>query len=52
MKKGEDMTIIITIVLIVFMFDFTKLRQQNETMIEQNERIISLLEEQSKRGSE
>lgn len=46
------MTIIIAIILLVFMFDFTKLRQQNEKMIEQNDRMISLLEEQLKRGSE
>lgn len=46
------MTIIITIVLLVFMFDFTKLRQQNEQMIEQNEKMISLLEELTKSGKE
>lgn len=46
------MTIIITIMLFAFMFDFTKLRQQNEKMIEQNDRIISLLEEQVNRGKE
>jgi uncharacterized membrane protein len=39
------MAIIITIILLVFMFDFTKLRQQNDKMIEQNEKMISLLEE-------
>lgn len=44
------MLIIITIVLLVFMFDFTKLRQQNEQMIEQNEKMITLLEELVKRG--
>ncbi|WP_275950921.1 hypothetical protein [Cytobacillus citreus] len=33
------------IILLVFVFDFAKIRSQNETMIEQNEKIISLLEE-------
>lgn len=46
------MTIIIAVILLVFMFDFTKLRQQNEKMIEQNDKIISLLEEQVNRGKE
>lgn len=32
-------------ILIIFLFDFTKIRKQNQTMIEQNERMISLLEE-------
>lgn len=39
------MIIFVLIILIAFLFDFTKLRQQNETMIEQNEKIIELLEE-------
>lgn len=39
------MIIFVLIILIVFLFDFTKLRQQNETMIEQNEKIIELLGE-------
>jgi preprotein translocase subunit YajC len=39
------MSIILIIILLVFMFDFTKLRQQNDRMIEQNEKMISLLEE-------
>ena len=46
------MVIIITIILLAFMFDFTKLRQQNERMIEQNEKMISLLEELAKRRNE
>lgn len=46
------MTIFLAIILLVFMFDFIKLRQQNEKMIEQNDRIISLLEEQVNRGNE
>ncbi|CAM3723551.1 hypothetical protein [Mesobacillus thioparans] len=46
------MTIIIAILLFAFMIDFTKLRKQNEKMIEQNDKIISLLEEQVNRGKE
>ncbi|MBM7553520.1 hypothetical protein JOC33_002427 [Thalassobacillus pellis] len=37
--------VFVIIILIVFLFDFAKLRKQNETMIEQNKRIITLLEE-------
>ena len=37
--------ILIVIILFVYLFDFTKLRRQNETIIEQNEKMISLLEE-------
>ncbi|UYZ23800.1 hypothetical protein [Mesobacillus jeotgali] len=44
------MTVIIAILLFAFMVDFTKLRKQNEKMIEQNDQIISLLEEIAKRG--
>lgn len=32
-------------ILIIFLFDFAKFRQQNQTIIEQNEKVISLLEE-------
>lgn len=32
-------------ILLIFLFDFTKLRQQNNKIIEQNEKVISLLEE-------
>ncbi|MGM0903711.1 hypothetical protein [Mesobacillus maritimus] len=39
------MLIFITVILIIFMFDFTKLRKQNDRIIEQNEKVISLLEE-------
>ncbi|WP_257536013.1 hypothetical protein [Metabacillus litoralis] len=39
------MIFFITIILIVFLFDFTKMRNQNDTLIEQNKKIISLLEE-------
>ncbi|MBT2642456.1 hypothetical protein J7I80_09475 [Bacillus sp. ISL-41] len=46
------MTLIIAILLFGFMIDFTKVRKQNEKMIEQNDQIISLLEEMAKRGEE
>ncbi|WP_174732207.1 hypothetical protein [Mesobacillus harenae] len=39
------MIIFITVILLIYLFDFTKIRKQNETMIEQNEKIISLLEQ-------
>ncbi|MBW3114603.1 MULTISPECIES: hypothetical protein [Bacillaceae] len=39
------MGIVLAIFLLIFSFDFTKFRKQNQTMIEQNERIISLLED-------
>lgn len=39
------MLIFIIIILIVFLFDFTRIRKQNDTIIEQNEKVISLLEE-------
>jgi hypothetical protein len=35
----------IFIILCVFLFDLAKFRKQNQTVIEQNERLISLLEE-------
>ncbi|WP_191126270.1 hypothetical protein [Cerasibacillus terrae] len=38
------MGILIVFILIVFLFDFTKFRKQNNTIIEQNEQIIALLE--------
>ncbi|MCT2536258.1 hypothetical protein NYQ66_10870 [Aquibacillus koreensis] len=39
------MLIFIAVILIVFLFDFTRLRKQNDTIIAQNEKVISLLEE-------
>jgi uncharacterized membrane protein len=39
------LVILVIVILIVFLFDFTKFRKQNQTMIEQNDKIISLLEE-------
>lgn len=35
---------LITIILLVFMSDFTRIRKQNEIMIEQNKKVITLLE--------
>ncbi|MEH7380267.1 hypothetical protein V7138_07280 [Bacillus sp. JJ1533] len=37
--------IFIIVILLVFLFDFTRIRKQNDTLIEQNEKVISLLEE-------
>ncbi|MFD1040152.1 hypothetical protein ACFQ3N_17405 [Virgibacillus byunsanensis] len=42
------MIIFIAIILLVFLFDFTRIRKQNDIMIEQNEKVISLLEENKK----
>ncbi|SHG45870.1 hypothetical protein [Ornithinibacillus halophilus] len=42
---GAVVSILLFGFLLLYSFDFTKLRQQNTTIIEQNERIISLLEE-------
>ncbi|WJV28669.1 hypothetical protein QTG56_16635 [Rossellomorea sp. AcN35-11] len=39
------MIFVLVIFLLIFSFDFTKFRKQNQTMIEQNEKIIKLLEE-------
>jgi hypothetical protein len=36
--------IFIIVILFVFLFDFVKLRKQNETIIAQNEKVIALLE--------
>ncbi|TXL65737.1 hypothetical protein FHP05_06340 [Cerasibacillus terrae] len=43
-KRCQIMGILIVFILIVFLFDFTKFRKQNNTIIEQNEQIIALLE--------
>ncbi|WP_263596913.1 hypothetical protein [Metabacillus idriensis] len=39
----------IAIILIIFLFDFTKLRNQNKEIIEQNEKMISLLKKISEK---
>ncbi|MBC5638721.1 hypothetical protein H8S33_18275 [Ornithinibacillus sp. BX22] len=46
LNQGEvDVLIIITVILFVFLYDFTAIRKQNNTIIKQNERVITLLEE-------
>ncbi len=37
--------IFIIVILVIFVFDFAKLRKQNETVIEQNKQLLALLEE-------
>ncbi|SDQ83024.1 hypothetical protein SAMN05216232_2199 [Virgibacillus subterraneus] len=39
------MSFLIVAILLIYLFDFTKLRKQNQTMIEQNEEVISLLKD-------
>lgn len=39
------MGFVVVAILLVYLFDFTKFRRQNQTIIEQNEKVISLLEE-------
>lgn len=39
------MEFLVVAILLVYLFDFTKLRKQNHTIIEQNEKVITLLEE-------
>lgn len=43
--RGEHLEFLIVAILLVYLFDFTKLRKQNQTIIDQNEKVISLLEE-------
>ncbi|QHE61595.1 MULTISPECIES: hypothetical protein [Rossellomorea] len=45
------MIMVLAVFLLIFSFDFTKFRKQNQTMIEQNERIISLLEDIKKENT-
>ncbi|WP_194709654.1 hypothetical protein [Radiobacillus deserti] len=40
-----ELIVFVIIILIVFLYDLTKIRQQNDTLIDQNERVISLLKE-------
>ena len=39
------MGFLIVAILLVYLFDFTKFRKQNQTIIDQNEKVISLLED-------
>jgi hypothetical protein len=43
------MGFVIILFLLIFSFDFTRIRKQNDKMIEQNERVIELLEGMNKR---
>ena len=45
------MIMVLAVFLLIFSFDFTKFRKQNQKMIEQNERIISLLEDIKKENT-
>ncbi|UXH45071.1 hypothetical protein N5C46_03105 [Rossellomorea vietnamensis] len=45
------MIMVLAVFLLIFSFDFTKFRKQNQTMIEQHERIISLLEDIKKENT-
>ncbi|CAN7395721.1 hypothetical protein [Rossellomorea sp. LjRoot5] len=45
------MIMVLAVFLLIFSFDFTKFRKQNQTMIEQNERIIALLEDIKKENT-
>ncbi|WP_170061425.1 hypothetical protein [Rummeliibacillus pycnus] len=46
------MQLFILVLLLVFSYDFTRLKIQNKTMIEQNERMITLLEEIKNKNNE
>lgn len=37
------LVLLVPAILIIYLFDFAKFRQQNQTIIEQNEKVISLL---------
>jgi uncharacterized membrane protein len=45
LDRSVVMDFFIIIILLVFMFDMAKFRKQNQTIIEQNEKVISLLKE-------
>lgn len=45
LDRSVAMDFFILIILLVFMFDMAKFRKQNQTIIEQNEKVISLLKE-------
>jgi hypothetical protein len=46
---GTGYGFVIILFLLIFSFDFTRIRKQNDKMIEQNERVIELLEEMKKK---
>ncbi|MEK5389704.1 MULTISPECIES: hypothetical protein [Heyndrickxia] len=39
------MEFLVLAILLVYLFDFVALRKQNQTIIEQNKKVISLLED-------
>jgi hypothetical protein len=45
LDRSVVMDFFIFIILLVFMFDMAKFRKQNQIIIEQNEKVISLLKE-------
>jgi hypothetical protein len=45
LDRSVVMEFFFLIILLVLMFDMAKFRKQNQTLIEQNEKVISLLEE-------
>lgn len=45
LDRSVVMDFFIFIILLVFMFDMAKFRKQNQTIIDQNEKVISLLKE-------
>jgi hypothetical protein len=45
LDRSVIMDFFIFIILLVFMFDMAKFRKQNQIIIEQNKKVISLLKE-------
>jgi uncharacterized membrane protein len=45
LDRSVVMEFFFLIILLVLMFDMAKFRKQNQTLIEQNEKVISLLKE-------
>jgi hypothetical protein len=45
LDRSVVMDFFIFIILLVFMYDMAKFRKQNQIIIEQNEKVISLLKE-------
>lgn len=52
LDRSVVMEFFFLIILLVLMFDMAKFRKQNQTLIEQNEKVISLLEEKTSNASE
>lgn len=45
LDRSVVMDFFILIILLVFLFDMAKFRKQNQPIIEQNEKVITLLKE-------